>query len=325
MPTEAMTSRDTEAFQERFWQAYGMLPNAVERVKSVYRIQVGQRTYFWKPVRVPQEQRIAALYQVTSAVRRFGLRVAVPLPTLAGAFVCALRDPHWGYLQSALTGRHADFTDRRDRLVGVAAAAHLHTLASALPAAQQIAPVGPPLMEKLRVKRAAFVDLLPAAASRCDGLRTLPPALQLGLAEVASLPAHETTVRRFCHRDLAPHNMLVDDGTPGIGLIDFDLAGFDHPFADLIQVANHALVIAPGEPGLFADVISVYRAVAGLSPPEERLLWRLFMFPDVLIRTVLEWARCGYPEAGVAAVVTGLAKEEQRYWRLAEECPFRLY
>jgi hypothetical protein len=65
--------------------------------------------------------------------------------------------------------------------------------------------------------------------------------------------------------------------------------------------------------------------MTGFSPLEERWLWQLFWYPDVLVRSVLQWAEQGYAEDGEESVRQAVDKERLRADRLTQECPLRLY
>ncbi len=308
---------------------FGIEAKSVDVVKTVYRVTDPVGTiYYVKPCNHQSDERIAELHQVATRLSQSGLRLAVPILSRDGRYLVTLDDGVFGYVQPALPGRHADFRLRSDRVMSTAAAAHLHRLGSRMSVKWLRYPVGLPLARKLATKRAAFLRVFPEVESRLPYVRANKRAMLHALFvwdREPSTVALASPSRCFCHRDFAPHNLLVDDTRRKISVIDFDLAGFDHPFVDLVQIVNHSVTLSDVDRGLFVDTVEVYRRLYGLNPAEERWLWQLFSFPDVLVRSVLEWAKEGYRDEGEETVRQAVLKEQTRVDRLTQECPMRLY
>lgn len=311
--------------------------------------------YIWKAARLRDtEQRLSIVARVVEAMCDAGYPAAGPLPTCAGAWVHTLPDGRTGYLQPWLPGAHLDLADRVQRLTAVSTIAQVHRWSQGVDFLRDRSIGGPewqhlsggPLPVKLQSKLRVLQRAWGTACDACRDLRQMEGAV-FDVAQVVvdwarlrsvAAQARDATdeesesspdapsqgrtstasgeeVAALCHRDLAPHNMLWHAAAWPVSLIDFDHAGWDDPLLDLMQLSNHTFYVCDPGAGHFLDVVDVYRRSAPLSADREAFLWQLLRFPDVLIRTVMEWVKAGCPAAGRVKVTEALEKERLR-WRL---------
>lgn len=324
---QTLSEEELNRVQVDLSHAYGLQIDRIEPIKSVFKIVCKDgEVYYFKVVRFGSEERFTELAALMRHLTEKGLHVSSPLVNRNGHYIVPLTAGCIGYLQTGLVGHHADFTRRQHRVSAVSLAAHLHDAALDFPVRHYYEVAGLTLIQKLDTKRQLWERILPEAKKRLGLFNELSQATHSGLYAWRDAVLHgvvRVSDVRFCHRDLAPHNVLFDTTIPG--LIDFDLAGMDHPFVDLLQVVNHSLTLTEDETGIFDDTVTVYKQIHPLTASDERWLWTLFRFPDVLIRSVTEWAKGGFMESEQERVTAAIHKEWWRQQRLAEECPFRLY
>lgn len=190
-----------------------------------------------------------------------------------------------------IAGKHADFSDRFDRLRAVQAVARLHHVKLAVPYRLHVTQS---IAQKFSYRLRKAVDVVNAGGLQgisqkewdtCRRqaehiLRILPEE------ELQSLTQKSRDAGVLCHRDLAPHNILVQSGMPA-KLIDFDLAGSDTPLYDLHQIFDH-MAYRTGTLDWFDETLYAYVAIHPLSLREQALLRLLLRFPTPLLREIGE-------------------------------------
>ncbi len=201
-----------------------------------------------------------------------------------------------------IRGRQADFRAAGERKVAVQAVARLHAARVPIPFALRHPPT---LLQKLAYRldeanRAAKGDRVPGL-TRDEWLRwreTAARALrELPADAISRLTAQDRGRGIVCHRDLAPHNILVAAGSPA-SLIDFDLAGCDSPLYDLFQLYGHMTYSAPGEERIIGEMIEDYTRIADLSGAHVAALSALRSYPAQLLREVGDSAKAVSARAG---------------------------
>ncbi|MCL6516499.1 phosphotransferase [Alicyclobacillus sp.] len=297
-PRPARDQHDAR-FAQMLRHAYGLRAAAVIRLKTVTGIvDEDGRRWVWKPLRDGcAEERLAAVAEAAELLTAAGLPFAGPVPGRGGRYLTTPGDGPPGCLQPWLPGRHADYTVRQERLAAVATLAAMHRIAHGTQLSARAALYRGNLYEKLWLKRRLLDALWPRAASSVPALRELrEPALRaadLALHSVHPGGAGEDAPwarLTFCHRDVAPHNLLWQGAGP-LAVIDFDLCGMDDPLIDVMQLSNHALFLGVPAAGHFTELTEVYLRGFPLSRAGERALWRVLAFPDLLARAVTEWVR----------------------------------
>jgi Ser/Thr protein kinase RdoA (MazF antagonist) len=299
-------------------RAYGLTIRAVVKLKTVYGLYCADDTkWILKPAPANETaERLQVLAYLTEQLKRQGLAMAGPIPCRSGEWFTRIQGESW-YLQPWLHGRHVNLMDSTERICAAQSLAQLHTgtkeyaaiFGNLFPAAS--------LVRRLTRKEAALRAVWSKACSILPVLGRQEERLfsQMHTAVMAARQLHHDatpTSLVFCHRDLAPHNMLfVDDVEPSVHLIDFDRAGFDLPYLDVIQLCNHSLHFAGPEGNLFRDIVRTYLEVAGNEMSIEGLAG-LLTFPDGLVRTVGEWAHAGFPERNQGKVKVAMRHEQRR-------------
>ena len=192
-------------------------------------------------------------------------------------------------------GRHADFRAAGERRAAAQAVARLHKVRVRLPFALRHPPT---LLQKLAYRldeasQAARDGGVPGL-SRAEWRRWRDAASralrELPAEAIGRLTAQDRSKGIVCHRDLAPHNILMDAGAPA-RLIDFDLAGCDSPLYDLFQLYGHMTYSAPHEERAFFDMIDAYVRIADLSDEHIAVLRALRGYPAQLLREVGDSSR----------------------------------
>lgn len=318
---------DTE-LRELLASLYGIEVKETVRLKSVIGVtaQSGER-YIWKPaLGDPQltTLRLEMVHRVSRLLWTRGFTAAFPIQNRRREWLSETGPGTYGYLQPWLAGRHINLGSLQERLSAMATVGYLHRLSLGWPLHDWATFCGPQLVTKVSAKRQACLRVWPMVTGRCSELAAdqtaLLAELEAGyqavvwLSELTSSGPSTASdpVLVFCHRDLAPHNLLWTDDGLDVSLIDFDLAGVDHPFTDVVQLANHTLSLTEPKPGLFRDLVSVHRRTAGWPAQVEPIIWQLFRFPDLLIRALVEWVNAGCPGTGKAKVIAAIDKERVR-------------
>ncbi len=187
-------------------------------------------------------------------------------------------------------GHHADFSSAVDRVQAVKAVARLHQMRVRIPYTLQFTPT---IFQKLsyRLQRASDVVergyLVGISDYEWDTWRRTAQQV-LRHVTASELQARVTADRKkgiLCHRDLAPHNILVQAGRPA-QLIDYDLAGLDSPVYDLYQLFGHMSFFIRSERAWQEPLLDAYASIAYLSPEHRELLSVLQAFPAQLLREI---------------------------------------
>jgi len=305
------------------WAAnhYGLVGTVVIQMKTVCGILCRDGTkYIFKCQAVRDtEVRMQSLARMGLQLRDAGVDTAMPIPNRDGRFLSALWDESgYGYLQPWSLGRHVNFSAADERIAAVRAIGQFHRACeasrlSALPGLNNGT-----LLRKLRMKQRTLTQVWGEACSRCPELMSISrqvfgsmdSCLQTYVSWLSQ--RQQQTFQTFCHRDLAPHNLLMQaDGR--VVFIDFDHAGFDDPIHDVMQMASHSLFLADAQTDHFQQLYTAYTQSYALQPDRRALLWQLFAWPDVLIRTVVEWVRQGCSDSKRKRVRVAIAKERQRW------------
>ncbi|WP_067619632.1 phosphotransferase [Alicyclobacillus acidiphilus] len=307
-------------FVEAIGQSYDIRVRAIVRKRSVIGIIADQGRYIWKPsLPADSEARLLALRNMKRVYETTDVRCALPLPARGGTMLVKLPNGDRGYLQPWIAGRHVQVDHAVERLAAMRSLAVVHV------AAQHCGHPGwtqlrrGTLLQKLRAKERAVLRVWPLAEEAQPLLRPWRSHLVRWMQEVlddyqSSLPKSEAAWlarSSFCHRDLAPHNLLVDE-RGRIGWIDFDHAGYDDILSDPIQFMSHAMFLANLSEDAYCDMLDTYVACANLSADQRVLLFRLAEWPDILVRTILEWVRGGCQKAGEAKLLYALMCERRR-------------
>ncbi|WP_062307528.1 phosphotransferase enzyme family protein [Alicyclobacillus sendaiensis] len=286
--------------------AYGIEADAIVHKRTVWGVVAGASRYILKRARPKDsEERLRALADVLGHYPRQGVSAARPLETLRGTMRVSDGRGAWYYLQPWLEGRHVDASDELERLA----------VTRALARAQRAAPIGAPralqtatLRDKWRAKL-QLLERLSAMPVEADVAESLQRIATRARAVYASY--EEARPLAFCHRDLAPHNVLVGPGG-SVMFIDFDHAGYDDPFSDPIQWVSHVAYLVPLSPSAYRRLWLAYAQAAELDDDELLSLARLGTWPDIALRALAEAFRAGDPERRTWRLRYALRCEEDR-------------
>ncbi len=242
------------------------------------------------------EERLRAIVDVKTQLEQAGLSRSY-LSTCDGEPFC-----HWRQapvtVEPWLAGRHADFSNAAERMRAMQAVARLHRAQLRIPFVLRHSTT---ILQKLafRLARADEVasrgELLGISREEWEEwrgraehvLRSLPHR------QITALTNRDRATGVLCHRDLAPHNILMAAGAPA-RLIDFDLTGADSPIYDLHQLFDHMMYRHPS--GQWQnDALDAYCRVHPLGREHLEALAALAEFPSVLLREIgeLRGARSG--------------------------------
>ncbi len=194
-------------------------------------------------------------------------------------------------LEPWIAGKHADFSVRADRMRAVQAVARLHHAQIDVPMRFQN---GQSLIQKFlfRLRKATEVvesgELMGLSYKEWEVYRDHAEHVLRNLPqeELRLLTKKHRSKGVLCHRDLAPHNILVQAGTPAV-LIDFDLAGSDSPLYDLHQIFDH-MIYRTGSLNWVDETLYAYLLIHPLALQEQKLLRQLLEFPTPLLREIGE-------------------------------------
>lgn len=295
---------------------------SVIQMKTVWGVlcQGGSR-FIWKPASAEMSPaRLYALHSVIHALQAMGNQLAGPLTNRQGGVWSVLRDGTEGYLQPWFTGRHVDVGNKQERLSTLATVAHFHHHAASLQVQHGPELYRMTLYDKIHMKANTLRAIWPNLKVAVPGVSEIEPVLGEVMEDVADAQhafldgCAGVPPLTFCHRDLAPHNVLYN-GLHNLSLIDFDQAGMDDPLIDVIQWSNHTVFLAGAERQHFTDMVAVYARALSLSTARQQLLWRLLRFPDILIRTASEWVKAGCPANKRHRLIHAI-KREQRRWEI---------
>lgn len=300
--------------------AYGLRVSSLIGMKTVTGVMCedGSR-YIWKPASPNTTAgRLRAIHHVIAQLEENGVRLAGPLPNRWGSLLTELETGHHGYLQSWFSGRHINICDRQEKVSGLAALAHLHRSGEALTNMNVPELWRPTLYDKMFLKAESLRNIWMQVRSDVPVLSDMEAELfeviddVLEASQAHLYRAGGQPTLRFCHRDVAPHNVLWD-GDCRVMFVDFDQVGLDDPLIDVVQWSNHAVFLNGAVDGHFLDVIQVYSDCGRLSAERRDLLWRLLRFPDILIRTASEWVRAGCPPHQRHRLFHAANKEQNRW------------
>ncbi|ACV59129.1 phosphotransferase [Alicyclobacillus acidocaldarius] len=290
-------------------RAYGIEADAIVHKRTVWGIVAGTSRYILKRAR-PQdsEERLRALADVLSHYPRLGVAAARPLETVRGTMRVSDGRGVWYYLQPWLEGRHVDASDESERLA----------VTRALARAQRAAPAKGAL---LALQTATLRDKWRAKLQLLERLKAIPVEAEIAesLHRIAAraravYASYLDEARRplaFCHRDLAPHNVLVGPGG-SVMFIDFDHAGYDDPFSDPIQWVSHVAYLVPLCSGAYRRLWLAYAQAAELDEAELVSLVRLGAWPDIALRALAEAFRGAQSASRMWRLRYALRCEEDR-------------
>lgn len=309
----------TASIVEAVADQYGYKVETIVQMKTVYGLVTEQgRRYIWKFTRPHDtELRLSQLNRISARLYDVGIPTAGPLPKIrAGGFIAVLSTGEQGYLQPWMDGRHLKLDIRQERLTAVATVAQFHRWA--VPPGVQLPMFNAPggiLPLRLKNKQAALVHALRLAGDKVPGLRHISPEILRQADEAVKAGTYlEQTLPvelRFCHRDLAPHNLLwLNDGR--VGIIDFDRSGWDDPLLDLLQLFNHTLFLDEPSEDCLPELVEVYSRNQGLTEQRVWIFKKIAGFPEHLTRALVEWVRAGFPPDKVIRVALAWDKERLR-------------
>lgn len=300
---------------------YGIRVEAVVRKRSVVGIiSTDDARYIWKPSLVSDtEERLRALSRMDVVYRATRTRCALPIPTQSGRFIVRIADGRNGYLQPWIEGRHLQVQRRSERLGAIRSLAEVHRSAKShrYPGREHL--WRGTLLHKLRAKERALLRVWPTVERAQPFLRRwrkelaecMRDTIEFYEASMTNMQNPWLSNLSFCHRDLAPHNLLVDD-KESVGWIDFDHAGYDDMLSDPMQLISHTVFLSDLSTDDYMEMFEVYAEAAELDSRRAGLLHRLAGWPDIMIRTLLEWAKNGCPQSGETKVLYAVACERRR-------------
>ncbi|KUO94848.1 phosphotransferase [Ferroacidibacillus organovorans] len=273
--------------------AYDLRIRAVVPMRSVAGILTDRGRLIVKrytPERDVPLSRLEALASVRRQLAQAGL-VPPYLETVSGESLVWLAG-HPTTVEPWLRGRQSDFSIREHRRSAAVAVARLHSARIHIPGELRLAPS---LLQKLshRLKQASSqVEKRGLPGMTGETWVTLKKQAEKQLrALTASGVAHQLERDRdedtLCHRDLAPHNLLIEEGG-ATALIDFDLAGLDSPLYDLHQMIGHMSYSGVSFEHAYDDVLDAYTMIRPLTDGQVDALWRLRGFPMLTLRELGE-------------------------------------
>ncbi len=306
---------------------YGLDIQGIVERRSVYGLIGKEVNWIWKPIgEVDDELRLYELASMTNHISQQGLLCGGPIPSLYGRFISVpYAGARPGFLQLWLPGRHVNAANTEERRSAIRAIGRLHGLGRTinLTAFKTLHRGG--LLSKMKMKMRTMQEVWPQAKERAQILESIEPyiwhTMEQCIFEYESSVKHNFPAACFCHRDLAPHNLLWNSRESGdfaISIIDFDHSGYDDPIHDVIQFTSHCVFLSDCSASDIEQMVMDYTLEVNL--PEERLqlLRHLLSWPDILIRTVVEWCRHGFEPEKKIRVIHAVRKEERRMQLLKE-------
>jgi Ser/Thr protein kinase RdoA (MazF antagonist) len=314
---------DSTTLPEVLEQAYRVKVQSIVTLKTVFGIvsETGER-YIWKFVSNDLSKvRIERLAPVLHRLSNHGISLAYPVPTLDGSIVTTDNYGRHGYLQPWLRGKHVNYEDERERADALATVARMHRTSQRILLHEYVPmDIRPPdgsLHNKLQIKRNALHNIWGKARAHLSELSSIELAVFEGceqaLRAVTAVPwAPNPYVHAFCHRDLAPHNLILLHNEPKIALIDFDVSGMDDPFLDVMQIANHHVFSGRLKAGDFYHHVEIYMSNFPEQRHRIRTLWDLLRFPDVILRALTEWRKAKFSREHLQRVRAAINAERMR-------------
>jgi Ser/Thr protein kinase RdoA (MazF antagonist) len=307
--------------------SYGLDILAVVERRTVCGLVGTNVNWIWKPaLENDDEQRLYDLARMTHYISQQGLPCGGPIPNRTGRFITIpYQGAKPGYLQMWLPGRHVNVTDKLERHAVIRAIAKLHMIGK-LPVFQMGSSLHRGrLLSKLRMKQRTLQGIWSEANTRTMVLSPLESyifgTMEHCIFEYENWLRKNGWMNTFCHRDLAPHNLLwnqSEDEEYAVSIIDFDHSGFDDPLHDVMQFTSHTIFLSNCTANDLEKMITTYAERTGLSNDRFELLCLLLRWPDILIRTVVEWYRHGYEQSKEIRVNHAVMKEEKRRQLLTE-------
>jgi Ser/Thr protein kinase RdoA (MazF antagonist) len=308
---------------------YGITVQRFIKMKSVIGVVTQQGPHhIWKPVPQSVVRRVSLVYQPLLFLQQAGFRVALPVTSRTGSLVMRLPNGSVGQLLPWLSGSHLNLANRQQRLAAVAslAAWHKATVASmpetSLQSANSNLQRGK-FVTKFQFKINLCARLWPSICSIFPQLQPYTSPLFKKLSDLTQGIAQWQGSMAFCHRDLAPHNLLWEEKDAElqrkIGWIDFDLADWDDPIGDLVQVMNHTVALVAIRSGDLPEMVETYAQNLPLSREAISMLWKALHFPDVFLRTAVQWLGQGTPIEGRQRVQDAWEVELGRWQVLTQD------
>jgi Ser/Thr protein kinase RdoA (MazF antagonist) len=314
---------DSETIKEVLERAYNVKVHGIIKLKTVYGIvsETAER-YIWKFVFNDDAQlRIEQLTPVLQSLSLHGISVAFPVRALDGRIVTTTADGRRGYLQTWLRGKHVNYEIAKEREDSIITVARMHRASQRI-LFDGVVPIewslpGGSLQNKMRLKRNALHEIWARARAHFAELSSVESSVFEGCEQayraVSSVPMDANRfARAFCHRDLAPHNLILLENESKIALIDFDVSGIDDPFLDVMQIANHYVFSGRLKAGDLYRHVEVYMSNFPEQRARIRTLWDLLRFPDVLLRALTEWRKAGFPREHMRKVRSAIHAERIR-------------
>jgi Ser/Thr protein kinase RdoA (MazF antagonist) len=323
VPSEAASLdgvRKDARFATAVAETYGLRLSAMIERRTVSGFVDSQgRKWLWKPAAShDDEERLAAIAHMVQQISP-EVSFAGPVPNQTGRFLSHVTSEDVGYLQPWLFGRHVSPRVPLERVAAMATIGRLHQLTGQPRLCRAELHRGS-LMGKLRMKTKAVSAIWPELRAKSPLISSFEPMLRRRMEEILRTYEHavhfpavmsrKSGPQSFCHRDLAPHNLLWQDGQ--VALIDFDHAGFDDPLHDAIQFLSHCMFLSSMTPTELRELVTTYEETANLPEERRQLFRKLLAWPDIFIRTAVEWCRQGCPASREPRLLYAIQKEQRR-------------
>jgi CotS family spore coat protein len=299
-----MAMRVTDTFRKLHWirdleRAYDVRIEAVIHMRSVVGIRADGRSWIVKNLGSSvYPKRVHAIAKALEQLHRQGTPVCPILRNQSGRFFTQSAGNLY-IVQPWIEGRHVDFRHPEERMKAVQAIGTMHSRPVVLSKKWSDLLQMPALNEKywhrlrrcqkiLQTHKTTWSRLLDQAAWNRIEQQALQSIHSLKKRLLAS--NRSMTTVSFCHRDLAPHNLLIGPSTK-VTLIDFDLAGFDVTMHDLYQVINHTLYLHGWDATDVISIVQTYERTAGMTHRDRELLYELLLFPSLVTREMYDYSR----------------------------------
>ncbi len=218
--------------------------------------------------------------------------VVVPQAALGGSRFFSWEDSHY-FLTDWVKGRHCDYLNENDAIAVAKALGRLHNASQGLrfnrvPDTRWLLGMWPAHFSRRLDQLKAFAhqarkQSVPRAFDRLylkdfegyykqavDALEKLAGSDYADLCQNASFQA-------FCHRDLAYHNILMDEGGPKF--LDFDYSLVDLGLHDLADLLLRNLMLVDWEWDRAHSILAAYNSVIPLEPKTFPVLEAFLQFP----------------------------------------------